>query len=290
MKLWHFPTRGVLVGRELWNLSKIPSFLPPVARTDNQDQLDASARALEMANWATFAPITPGEITIQRIRKNAERDKIDIKLFPYCREAMLNIATLWRTRKKSQMPAFDNPTRIDTHTHPVPPWFRKLQTLSAGRETPSWDPISHLQFMAQHNIAHSIICPSTPQANAFPGDRNRTVALARLLNEFSYELAKIYPERFSWMAVTPLPYVEDALVEARYALEELGAAGVGILTNHEGLYPGEERFDPLWAYLQKRAEEGDGKEIVFIHPHDPMLRLQDGPLVSSKPCKPLISH
>jgi hypothetical protein len=138
--------------------------------------------------------------------------------------------------------------------------------------------------MAEHNIARSIVCISTPQANAFPDNKPRTIALARLLNEFVAELVRVYPERFSWMAVTPLPYVEDAVTEVRYALEELGAVGVGVLTNHEGLYPGDAKFDPLWEYLQSRESVG-GKEVVFIHPTEPNIRLGNGTLVESKPCK-----
>lgn len=135
--------------------------------------------------------------------------------------------------------------------------------------------------MAEHFIKRSILCISTPQANAFAGDRKKTVALARLLNEFSAELVRIFPERFSWLAITALPYVDESVREVKYALEELGAIGVGVLTNHEGLYPGDEAFDPLWEYLQKKRTE---REVVFIHPTDPVLRLDDGTLINSKPC------
>lgn len=138
--------------------------------------------------------------------------------------------------------------------------------------------------MAEHGITRSILCISTPQANAFPGEREKTVALARLLNEFAAELVRVYPKRFSFLAVTPLPYVEETLTEVKYALEELGAVGVGVLTNHEGLYPGDESFEPLWKYLQNRDSVGE-KEIVFIHPTDPVIRLENGTLVNSKPCQ-----
>lgn len=75
--------------------------------------------------------------------------------------------------------------------------------------------------------------------------------------------------------------------EAKYALEELGAVGVGVLTNHEGLYPGEALFDPLWEFLQGRAG-GEGRGVVFIHPTEPVIKLEDGRLVNSRPCKSLI--
>jgi len=222
---------------------------------------------------------------IPRIKSAARRDNIDLSVLPFLDAALQGIASLAYTRVSSELPFFSNANRIDTHTHPVPSWFRDLQPLSAGRETPAWDPVSHLAFMAEHAIGRSILCMSTPQANAFPGEKEKTVALARLLNEFVAELVRVWPEFFSWMAVTPLPYVDEAIQEVKYAIEELGAVGVGVLTNHEGLYPGEGEFDPLWEYLQGRAEKGDGREIVFVHPHDPVIRLEDGRLVSSKPCE-----
>jgi hypothetical protein len=63
--------------------------------------------------------------------------------------------------------------------------------------------------------------------------------------------------------------------------------GVGVLTNHEGLYPGDEAFDPLWEFLQERAgkDGGNGKEVVFVHPTEPILKLDDGRLINSRPCK-----
>jgi len=148
--------------------------------------------------------------------------------------------------------------------------------------------------MASHGIKRSVLCVSTPQANAFLDERDdalrkkKTIALARLLNEFVAELCRVYPERFSWMAVMPLPYVEEAVTEVRYALEELGAIGVGVLTNHEGMYPGDEGFDGLWEYLQGRAGK-EGREVMFVHPTEPVIRLDDGRFVNSRPCESTFS-
>lgn len=234
---------------------------------------------------------------VDRINSNAQRDSIDITTLSFYQEALDSIAAL--SSNSSSTPSFDfsSASRIDTHTHPIPSWFRALEPQAAGRETPSWNVSAHLQFMSQHHIARSVLCISTPQANAFPKDgeairKKKTVALARLLNEFSAELCRLYPERFSWLAITPLPYVEEAVTEVKYALEQLGAVGVGVLTNHEGLYPGEENFDPLWEFLQQRAEKdgAGGKEVVFIHPTEPVIKLEDGRLINSRPCKSQVNQ
>jgi hypothetical protein len=229
-----------------------------------------------------------------RITANAIRDNIDFSVLPFAQEALVSITQLRTDASNTTLPDFSNATRIDTHTHPIPNWFRALEMSAAGRETPSWTASAHLHFMAERGIKRSILSVSTPQGNAFASPtkfetdsklrKKKTVALARLLNEFVAELCRVYPERFSWMGVTALPCVEESVREVRYALEELGAVGVSVLTNAEGVYPGDVGFEGLWEYLEDRAQKGDGKEIVFIHPTDPVIKLDDGRLISSRPC------
>jgi hypothetical protein len=149
--------------------------------------------------------------------------------------------------------------------------------------------------MSEHQIAHSVLCVSTPQANAFLTDRDellrkkKTLALARLLNFFTAELCRIYPERFSWMAIMPLPHVQESITELKRMFGSVGKqpVGVGVLTNHEGLYPGDPAFNPLWEFLQERAgKPGEsGREVVFVHPTEPIIKLDDGRLINSRPCK-----
>ncbi|OAL57138.1 amidohydrolase 2 [Pyrenochaeta sp. DS3sAY3a] len=221
---------------------------------------------------------------IARITSSAQHHGIDLSTLPFQQSALTSISTLCTS---TPIPDFSSASRIDTHTHPIPPWFRALEPQAAGRATPEWNVADHLHFMASHGIAHSVLCVSTPQANAFRTDEEelrkaKTIALARLLNEFSAELCRLYPARFSWLAVLPLPYIDAALTEARYALEELGAAGIGVLTNHEGAYPGDEAFEPLWGYLEGRSR-AVRREVVFVHPTEPVVRLEDGRLVNSRP-------
>ncbi|KAF2731014.1 amidohydrolase 2 [Polyplosphaeria fusca] len=215
---------------------------------------------------------------ITRIKANAARDSIDLTTLPFLPSALSSISSLSPT--PPNLPPFPSShTRIDTHTHPIPPWFHALEPSAAGRPTPTWTPTSHLTFMSTHSISRSILCPSTPQANAFPRDKPKTLALARLLNEYCAELVRVYPDRFSFLAVAPLPWVEESVGELRYALGELGAVGVGVLTNHEGVYVGDERFWPVWRYLEGRGSES---EVVFVHPTEPVLEV-DGKLVRAKP-------
>ena len=55
-----------------------------------------------------------------------------------------------------------------------------------------------------------------------------------------------------------------AVKEARYSLTTLRAVGVGLLSNHEGMF---------FAAMDGAAEE---QVIVFVHPTNPMFTASDG--------------
>ncbi|KAH5659171.1 hypothetical protein HBI60_010760 [Parastagonospora nodorum] len=238
-----------------------------------------------------MAPSTHDTDLITKITSNASHSSIDLTTLPFHQEALTSIAAL-----SSQLPAtsldFSRATKIDTHTHPIPPWFRALEPLAAGRATPEWNMSAHVEFMASRGIKRSMLSVSTPQGNAFTHmtdsseRRAKTIALARLLNEYVAEVCRLLPGRFSWLCVTALPYVDASIEEVRYAIEELGAAGVAVLTNAEGRYVGDEENDGLWGYLDRR---GKG-EVVFVHPTEPVIRLEDGRVVGSRPCEYYIEN
>jgi predicted TIM-barrel fold metal-dependent hydrolase len=58
----------------------------------------------------------------------------------------------------------------------------------------------------------------------------------------------------------PLPDIDAAVVETRYALDKLSADGICLFTNHDGMYLGDERLEPIYAEVAAR------KSVVFVHP------------------------
>ena len=64
-----------------------------------------------------------------------------------------------------------------------------------------------------------------------------------------------HPKRFGAFATLPLADTQASLVEMRHALDTLKMDGVCLLTNVDGLYLGEPRFEPIFAELNRRANQ-----------------------------------
>ena len=164
--------------------------------------------------------------------------------------------------------------RIDVHQHLIPPGYAALLTehgaSAGGWPMPGWDPQSAIAMMDRRSIATGVLSLSAPGVHF--GDDAAARALARSVNEYGAELVKDRPDRFGQFAVVPLPDVDGAVAEAVYALDELHADGVVLLSNAHGQYLGDKAFAPLWAELDARSA------VVFIHPTEPpMARLEGLP-------------
>jgi aminocarboxymuconate-semialdehyde decarboxylase len=82
----------------------------------------------------------------------------------------------------------------------------------------------------------------------------------RLLNETLSELCNKHPGEFALFASVPLPDAAAAAREAQYAMKELGAAGLIVAANVEGVNLGELKLDEFWDAAVKLGAP------VFIHP------------------------
>jgi predicted TIM-barrel fold metal-dependent hydrolase len=95
------------------------------------------------------------------------------------------------------------------------------------------------------------------------GDGAAAAALARAVNETGAKIARAKPSRFGFFAAVPLPEIDAAVTEIRYSLDHLGADGISLLTNHRGMYLGDERLEPIYTEVAAR------KGVVFVHPTSP---------------------
>jgi predicted TIM-barrel fold metal-dependent hydrolase len=87
--------------------------------------------------------------------------------------------------------------------------------------------------------------------------------MARSCNEFAAKMAQDHPSRFGSFASVPMPDVEGTLQEVTYALDQLKADGIGMMTSYGDKWPGDPIFAPIFEELNRR------KAIVYFHPLAP---------------------
>ncbi|KAE9387521.1 hypothetical protein BT96DRAFT_960367 [Gymnopus androsaceus JB14] len=218
----------------------------------------------------------------ESIRHNAAADGINLAALNFTDLVLNEIVGIYDSAQCSNNISGNggNGSRIDVHTHLVPDWYRSLVPLTGGNPTPQWNLTSTFSFMDSENIGRSVLSFSSPGAAVFPGNQAMTVAIARLMNEETAAYARSFADRLSFMAVVPLPYINESIQEAKYALDELGAVGLVLLSSFEGKYLG----DPAFTEFFQSVNEKEGKQIIFVHPGTPYL-IVNGDLVEANPTR-----
>lgn len=156
--------------------------------------------------------------------------------------------------------------QIDLHSHAVTDGYLAFvkahhAEMDEGFPIPHWDVSSHLAFMDRAGIETSVLTMPAPQP--WFGDGVASASACRQWNEECALLKARHPGRFRFCAALPLPDVQAAIEEARYALDVLGADGVKLATNAYGQYLGDPTLDSLMAFLDDRHA------VVILHPHKP---------------------
>ncbi len=186
-------------------------------------------------------------------------------------------ATLAATMMQAQV--------IDVHSHIITPEFmsaldKEGRLLDEGFPLPKWDTETQLKWMDEAGISTSVLTLAAPQPmeqqeqnQACLGSaesRQRSseaqptpAKVVRTTNETAAKLKREHPGRFRFCAALPLPDVDAAIEEARYALDVLGADGIKLATNVGGQYLGAPELDTLFSFLNER------KAVVILHPHRP---------------------
>ena len=149
---------------------------------------------------------------------------------------------------------------IDVHSHIITSEFvsaleQEGRLMDEGFPLPKYEVTQHLKWMDESGIATSVLTLAAPQPTS--------AEVVRQTNEAAARIKKEYPRRFLFCAALPLPDVQKAIEEAKYALDVLKADGIKLATNVDGQYLGAPELDTLFAVLNER------KAVVILHPHRP---------------------
>ena len=149
---------------------------------------------------------------------------------------------------------------IDVHSHVITPEFVSAlesegRLLDEGFPLPKYDVEGHLKWMDEAGVETSVLTLAAPQPTS-PG-------VVRKTNEAAARIKREHPGRFLFCAALPLPDVDAAIREVKYALDTLGANGIKLATNVQGQYLGAPELDTLFAVLNERHA------VVILHPHRP---------------------
>ena len=157
---------------------------------------------------------------------------------------------------------------IDVHSHALPQaYLDALAELGVdpvaedGFPTPVWSEEAHLRFMEETGQEFCILSISTPHIHR--GDDEPAVRLARAINDELAAVCGRHPGRLGFATTLPVPAVEASIEEARRGFDKLGALGVKLPSNGNGVYLGDPVLEPLMAFLDERAA------VVTIHPSLP---------------------
>ena len=132
-----------------------------------------------------------------------------------------------------------------------------------GFPTPVWDEAFQHEAMETLGISYALLSLSSP--SLYTGDKFRSRALARKVNEEAAEIVSHAPDKLGFLATLPLPHVHSSIFEMRYCLDELHADGVGLMTNYGGVYLGDRRLDEVMKELNDRGA------LAVLHPTQPAL-------------------
>ncbi len=147
--------------------------------------------------------------------------------------------------------------KIDVFNHVFPkPFFERMDKVAVNR---GWIkrfvniPFLHdldVRFRMLEEFGpdyRQILSLSSPPIETLNPDRQVTLDLVTLANDSQAELVRAHPDRFpGFLASLALNHADDSVAELERAVTQLGALGVQIFSNANGLPLDDERFFPVF--------------------------------------------
>jgi predicted TIM-barrel fold metal-dependent hydrolase len=156
--------------------------------------------------------------------------------------------------------------RLDIHYHFTPPEFVRQVRARANFDAAGFSPAdatartpaAMIDELDRHQIDAAIASPPPP--GAWSGNIVIARRLSRMWNEYAARVVHDHRSRFGFFALVTPPDRDGSLLELEYAFETLRADGVALVSNYEGLWLGDPKFDGFMKELDRR------RAVVFVHP------------------------
>ena len=172
---------------------------------------------------------------------------------------------------------------IDVHTHMLNQGYLKLLKKHGGKYTVRkvvggqtgvrrdgapfmtltpgmFDYEARIKAMDVAGVDLAIVTLTSP--NVYWGSAKVSLAAATLVNDDMAAQQKRYPDRIRFMCSLPWQHSKLAIVELKRACD-LGAVGVMVLANIDGVSLTDRRFAPVWKEIDRRGLP------VLVHPSAP---------------------
>jgi aminocarboxymuconate-semialdehyde decarboxylase len=147
--------------------------------------------------------------------------------------------------------------KIDVFNHIFPKrFFERLQEVAVNKGAiKRW---LHIPFLHDLDVRfrmleefgpdyRQILSLSAPPIESINPDRGITLDLAALANDSMADLVRRHPDRFpGFIASLPLNYPDESVAEIERSVTQLGAVGIQVFSNVNGLPLDDPRFAPLF--------------------------------------------
>ncbi len=132
-----------------------------------------------------------------------------------------------------------------------------FMTLTPGM----FDYEARIRAMDAAGVDIAIVTLTSP--NVYWGSARTSLEASEIINDDMAAQQRRYPDRIRFMCSLPWQYPKLAVAELRRAGEELGAVGVMVLANIDGLSLTDKKFSSIWRAIDRRGL------AVLVHPTAP---------------------
>ena len=163
----------------------------------------------------------------------------------------------------------ENNCSIDTHAHLWSETYLELlakagspdtqvaKNMGAGIITEEIE--NRIKMMDIAGVKYQVLS-ATPQSPQW-GSPDEALELAKMINNLYASIINKYPDRFIAYGAVPLPYTEEAILEGKRVINELGFKGIAVNTIIQNeVAISDDRFSPFFEAMNELST------LIYIHP------------------------